>query len=286
MNLKHHEPSIRSGPGADRRHAGPVAAFEPTHVVTSTRTGREVSPDSRGSIGDRAAVRPALPERAPVSGRAAGCGAAGRRSALPPGCPAPSQVLVEAVLPSGRAWAARFDRVDPMTLVSGRPVPTGRFCTIPPAAGALHLPGREDRERLGTSVLHALARPFRLLWQDPRTGRACSHVPSFLLVEIDRVALIDVLPDPAARPRRGAPTTAWLAGTRGWHADLLCGTDPWVDRDPLVDAILDAPHGLVSQRLHAACLLERPTAELVGAISTPGDLVVLLPILRQMAADA
>lgn len=206
---------------------------------------------------------------------------------VPEGCPLPENVLAVATGPGGRSWRMPFVRADPVLLTAGLPVDADGYCDAR-TEGSLHLPDPQDRDRHGTYVEHALARPFRMWWADPDTAQVRSHVPSFLLVETTGPCLVDVvLSDSLASAEAPAHgVAAWLAGQRGWRSETVCGTDRWLVRSEIVAAVLDAPAGLVSNRLWTACMLGAPLWTVVDCVTTPQDLVLLLPLLRDMAADA
>lgn len=194
----------------------------------------------------------------------------------------PGNVLVLAQTASGRPWAVPLPQADPLLLVAGRPMPADPASTTCFTEGSLHLTAAHERERLDTGLIHCTARAALLVWGDPQTLQVRNHVPSFLAVETDGVALVDV----AGRggPSAAAPygTVSWLAAERGWGYELLDGADQRLDRAAILREVLDAPGDLVSVRLRAACEAAAPTAALVGSITTPGDLLVLLPLLRCM----
>ena len=206
---------------------------------------------------------------------------------VPDGYPPPGKVLVVARALSGRTWAVSLTRADPVLLSAGHPMEAGGDLD-PRTAGSLHLPDGADRDKLGTEIVHALARPLRMAWADPDTLEVRSHVPAFLLVETDGTTLVEiVLSDSLAVPDAPPQDLAgWLATECGWRYERLCGTDPWLVRDEILTSVLDAEPGLVSSRLWTACVLGAPTHVLLDSVTTPGDLVALLPLLRDQAADA
>lgn len=208
-------------------------------------------------------------------------------SPVPAGHPSPGKVLVVARALSGRTWAVPLTRADPVLLTAGYPMEAGGDLD-PRTAGSLHLPDGVDRDRFGTEIVHALARPLRMAWADPDDLTVRSHVPGFLLVETDGTTLVEiVLSDSLAVPDAPPQDLAgWLATERGWRYQRLCGTDPWLQHDEIVSTVLDAEPGLVSSRLWTACVLNAPTHVLLDSVTTPGDLVALLPLLRDQAADA
>lgn len=249
-------------------HASPAVPPGPPAYDGPRRSGLFVDPGAEGAARGRPRLTP--------SGRP-----------VPPGCPDPGKVLVVARALSGRTWAVPLTRADPVLLTAGHPMEAGGDLDAR-TAGSLHLPDAADRDRFDTDIVHALSRPFRALWADPDDMIVRSHVPGFLLVETDGTTLVEVvLSDSLAVP--DAPpqdVVGWLATERGWRYERLCGTDPWLSRDEILAVVLDAEPGLVSSRLWTACVLGAPTHVLLDSLSTPGDLVALLPLLRDQAADA
>lgn len=204
---------------------------------------------------------------------------------VPTGHPSPGAVLLAARTADGQAWATPLTGADPRLLACGRPV-EGRAPGEPRTEGRLTLRDR-DRQQTGTDAVDVLARPYRLVWGDPRAGHARSHVPSFLLTETDDTAtVVELVPPGAARAVPGWAVSAWLAADSGWACEVYRGDEGYLNHAEIVWMIMTAPPGVVSEHLRNACLLGASTPAVLRAVTTCADLLTVLPLLRDMAADS
>ncbi len=184
-------------------------------------------------------------------------------------------------------WAVPMTQADPTMLTYGHSMETWWEPGAPRSRGSLHLDDPDEREALGTSIAHVLARPCRFVWGRPGlTPR--SHVPSWICVDdTGRASVVDVLTADAlaTAPLPPVEEMAWLCAERDWDYCLITAADPALDRDELAAYVLDSPDGLVSSDLFAAAVLTQPLHRLVAAISEPHDLVVLLQLVRDQQAE-
>lgn len=204
---------------------------------------------------------------------------------VPTGYPSPGAVLLAARTADGQAWATPLTAADPRLLACGRPV-EGSAPGEPRTEGRLTLRDR-DRQQTGTDAVDVLARPYRLVWGDPRAGHARSHIPSFLLTETDGTAtVIELVPPGAARAAPGWAVSAWLAADSGWACEVYRGNEGYLNHAEIVWVVMTAPPGSVSEKLRDACLLAASTPAVLRAVTTCADLLTVLPLLRDMAADS
>lgn len=221
-----------------------------------------------------AADRAVVPLRLSPSGRP-----------VPAGYPSPGAVLLTARAADGQAWATPLTGADPRLIARGRPL-EGVAPGQPRTEGRLTLRDR-DRQQTGTDAVNVLARPYRLVWGDPRAGHARSHVPSFLLTETDGTAtVVELVPPGAARAVPGWAVSAWLAADSGWACEVYRGDEGYLDHTEIVWTVMTAPPGSVSEPLREACLVGAPTPAVLRSVTTCADLLTVLPLLRDMAAGS
>lgn len=201
---------------------------------------------------------------------------------VPPGAAAPGATLVLARTAAGAPWAVPLTRADPVLLTYGRSVSTN-WPAEAGTRGSVHLTDPADRAAAGTTVVHALARPLRLMWGGT-AGGPLSHVPGFLLVEENgAVTTVDV---GRPGPSLAQAAAAWTVRENGWRSEAYSGPT-WDRHGPrLAWTVLRAPVGLASEGLRAAARSRSSGSVLLAAVTTPGDLLVLLSALRTLAAAA